>query len=89
MDHYEQDAATFASWGVDYIKFDWCGDVKDKIWLGPSLHREFAAAVLATGRPMFLEVCTKSLSPPAPGPSRLWHASPRTRVAHPSRPRTQ
>ncbi len=22
--HYAQDAATFASWGVDYVKFDWC-----------------------------------------------------------------
>jgi alpha-galactosidase len=22
--HYEQDAATFASWGVDYVKMDWC-----------------------------------------------------------------
>ena len=22
--HYAQDASTFASWGVDYIKLDWC-----------------------------------------------------------------
>ena len=24
--HYEQDANTFASWGVDYVKIDYCGD---------------------------------------------------------------
>ncbi len=23
-DHYALDAATFAAWGVDYIKLDWC-----------------------------------------------------------------
>ena len=23
--HYMLDAATFAAWGVDYIKLDWCG----------------------------------------------------------------
>lgn len=22
--HYQQDAAMFAAWGVDYVKFDWC-----------------------------------------------------------------
>ena len=25
LDHEEQDATTFASWGVDYLKYDWCG----------------------------------------------------------------
>src|SRR5437867_12846524 len=23
--HEEQDARTFASWGIDYLKYDWCG----------------------------------------------------------------
>ena len=23
--HYQQDADTFASWGVDFLKFDYCG----------------------------------------------------------------
>jgi alpha-galactosidase len=27
--YYDQDAQTFADWGVDYVKLDWCGDVKD------------------------------------------------------------
>eukprot|EP00039_Didymoeca_costata_P014081 m.223034 g.223034 ORF g.223034 m.223034 type:complete len:174 (+) comp15941_c0_seq15:321-842(+) len=29
--HYQQDADTFARWGIDFVKIDWCGDVK-KIW---------------------------------------------------------
>jgi len=53
--HYTEDAKSFASWGVDYVKFDWCGDIKDQIWLGPSLHVEFSKAVRASGREMFLE----------------------------------
>jgi alpha-galactosidase len=24
--HYQQDATTFASWGIDYIKMDWCSN---------------------------------------------------------------
>jgi len=30
--HEEQDASTYASWGVDYLKYDWCsyGDIHDK-----------------------------------------------------------
>ena len=32
--HYDLDAATFASWGVDYVKLDWCGDIKDQVFQG-------------------------------------------------------
>jgi len=56
LDYYTLDAATFAGWGVDYVKLDWCGDVKKELWRGSKLHREFAAAMNATGRPMVLEV---------------------------------
>ena len=59
--HFEQDTASFASWGVDYVKLDWCGDVKDHFVVeghlrGAELHKEFAAAMNATGRPMWLEI---------------------------------
>jgi len=54
--HYDLDATTFADWGVDYIKLDWCGDIKDEIWTGHAAHQQFAEAVLATNRSMFLEV---------------------------------
>lgn len=53
--HYAEDAKSFASWGVDYVKLDWCGDIKDELWLGPSAHIEFSKAVRNSGREMFLE----------------------------------
>ena len=28
LDHERQDAETWASWGVDYLKYDWCGYAK-------------------------------------------------------------
>lgn len=42
---YNEDSAAFAMWGIDYLKVDWCGDVKDEPWTGISLHREFADAL--------------------------------------------
>jgi alpha-galactosidase len=33
--YYATDVDTFASWGVDYVKLDWCGDVKGQPWKGP------------------------------------------------------
>ena len=49
------DAATFASWGVDYVKDDWCSADSD-----PAAQREaFTAmrdAIRATGRPMVLAI---------------------------------
>jgi len=50
--HFEQDAKTFASWDVDYVKIDWCGDN-----LKYENHVEFAKALNATGRPIWLELC--------------------------------
>ena len=44
-DHYARDARAFADWGVDYVKLDWCGDVKKEPWIGARLHKEFAAAL--------------------------------------------
>ena len=52
--HYEQDAATFAAWGVDYVKFDWCGDSRYEPWTGKAAHVRFASALNATGRPIAL-----------------------------------
>ena len=54
--HYARDADDFASWGVDYIKLDWCGDIKDDLLAGAKAHRDFAAAVNKSGRAMFVEV---------------------------------
>jgi alpha-galactosidase len=46
--HFAQDAATFARWGVDYVKFDvYSPDYRQSV-------ADFADALDATGRPMFL-----------------------------------
>jgi alpha-galactosidase len=32
LDHEHQDAQTFAAWGVDYLKYDWCyADTRDRL----------------------------------------------------------
>mgnify|MGYP001408869722 CR=1 FL=1 len=49
--HYEQDAKTLASWGVDFIKMDHCGlsgiHASDK-----EMYGNMSRALNATGRPM-------------------------------------
>jgi alpha-galactosidase len=49
---YALDAATFAAWGVDYVKFDWCGAKG----VPHDLTAEFRAALNATGRRIVLGV---------------------------------
>jgi alpha-galactosidase len=52
--HYQQDADTFASWGVDYVKFDYCGQFPDGTGSAEleSLYQQMSAALGAAGRPM-------------------------------------
>lgn len=52
--HYKEDAETFASWGVDYVKMDWCGKKPED---SKTLHTNFSRWMNATGRPMHLELC--------------------------------
>ena len=49
--HYAADAQQFASWGVDYVKFDWCGA---KNGSPQQLAAQFRTALDATGRPLLL-----------------------------------
>ena len=51
--HYGADAQAFASWGVDAVKLDWCGDIKHEIFQGAQAHKAWAAALNATGRPIY------------------------------------
>lgn len=53
--HEQQDANLFASWGVDYLKYDNCGD-----HLGQSAQQRYTAmrdALRATGRPIVYSIC--------------------------------
>jgi alpha-galactosidase len=51
--HYQQDADTFASWGVDFVKFDYCGLPAGTT--SASLETDFqdmSQDLVATGRPI-------------------------------------
>ena len=52
LGHFDQDAKTFASWGVDYVKIDYCGGGDS-----PDGHRNMSRAMNNTGRHMALELC--------------------------------
>ncbi len=54
LDHETADAATFAAWGIDYLKYDNCNNEKR-----PALQRYKAMgdALAATGRPIVFSLC--------------------------------
>lgn len=52
--HEYQDALTYASWGIDYVKYDWC-DTKD---INPvSAYSTMRDAIYKAGRPMLFSIC--------------------------------
>ncbi|XP_020621332.1 alpha-N-acetylgalactosaminidase-like [Orbicella faveolata] len=51
IDHMEQDAKTFAGWGVDYLKVDGCHSKPATFDVG---YPKFSQALNATGRPILL-----------------------------------
>jgi alpha-galactosidase len=60
--HFQQDAATFAAWGVDYLKLDWC-DIPFQNYprmthpqVSLMLARQMGSALAATGRPIVYDV---------------------------------
>jgi alpha-galactosidase len=56
--HEVQDAKTFAAWGIDYLKYDWCGArnlyTDDEM---PAVYQIMGDALLATGRPIVYSLC--------------------------------
>ncbi|MGB6728707.1 MAG: glycoside hydrolase family 27 protein [Terracidiphilus sp.] len=53
--HEEQDAQTFASWGVDLIEEDFC--YKPTGYTAAQLYTRMRDAIAHTGRPMFFYIC--------------------------------
>ena len=56
--HEAQDARTFAAWGIDYLKYDWCGarmlhDEQDM----QGLYQIMGEALLASGRQILYSLC--------------------------------
>lgn len=60
--HEEQDAQTFAAWGVDFLKYDWCtaGSVYKPEEM-PAAYRKMYDAIRRTGRPMVYSLCQYGL----------------------------
>ena len=61
--HEQQDANLFASWGVDYLKYDWC-NIPFSSFPGQShqqvaqtLYTRMRNALAATGRPIVFSMC--------------------------------
>jgi len=52
--HEYQDAITYAAWGVDYVKYDWC----DSKGLSPiGAYTTMRDAIRSAGRPMLFSMC--------------------------------
>jgi len=52
--HEYQDAITYASWGIDYVKYDWC-DTKD---INPkAAYSTMRDAIRSAGRPILFSIC--------------------------------
>lgn len=74
-DHEAQDARTYAAWGVDYLKYDWCytegQDQRDA-------YQKMSRALRASGRPIVFSMCEWGSSQPwlwAQGVGQLWRAT--------------
>ncbi|OLF14978.1 glycoside hydrolase family 27 protein [Actinophytocola xanthii] len=63
LGHEYQDARTFASWGVDYLKYDWCSGsgTRDEQIARFSIMRD---ALRSTGRPIVYSINSNSFHAP-------------------------
>jgi alpha-galactosidase len=60
--HEEQDARTYAEWGVDFVKYDWCS--ADNVYKASemvSAYSKMHDALVQTGRPMLFSLCQYGL----------------------------
>lgn len=61
LHHMKQDARTFAKWGVDFLKFDNCGNQGINYIMRYS---KMAKALKATGRPIVYSICEWGIKAP-------------------------
>lgn len=75
LGHYDQDAATLAGWGVDYVKVDWCDTPPMP---ASTLYDQMRDALDQSGRPMVLAVCNWGIDSPwqwAPAIASSWRTA--------------
>ncbi len=73
--HEYQDALSYAQWGADYLKFDWCGceDLN-----APGAYATMRDALHAAGRPMVFSICEWGQNKPwtwATNVGHLWRTT--------------
>jgi alpha-galactosidase len=60
--HEQQDAETFAHWGIDFIKYDWCsGSMVYKPDQLKAVYEKMHEDLLRTGRPILYSLCEYGL----------------------------
>jgi alpha-galactosidase len=75
LGHEEQDARTYASWGVDYVKEDWCNAAG---LVAPVQYAKFRDALAHSGRPILFSICEWGSNQPwewAPDVGNLWRTT--------------
>ncbi|MBD8872154.1 glycoside hydrolase family 27 protein [Rhodanobacter sp. DHB23] len=73
--HEYQDARTYASWGVDYLKYDWCSTYTQD---AQSTYTTMSDALRATGRPIVFSICEWGVNKPwlwAKNVGNLWRTT--------------
>ena len=73
--HEEADAKMYASWGVDYLKYDWCNTEQ---WHAKERYTAMRDALHAAGRPIVFSMCEWGQSKPwtwAADVGHLWRTT--------------
>ncbi len=71
----DQDALTYAAWGVDYVKEDWCNASGLD---APTQYAKFRDALAKAGRPIVFSICEWGSNHPwdwAPNAGNLWRTT--------------
>jgi alpha-galactosidase len=78
LGHEKQDADLFASWGVDYLKYDWCrADINDHLD-EQTAFKQMEQDLDATGRNIVFSISEYGVEKPwlwAPGIANLWRTT--------------
>jgi alpha-galactosidase len=80
LGHEEQDARTFADWGIDYLKYDWCS--AGRVFADEDLHpvyQKMGAALQRSGRAIVFSLCEYGVLAPwkwgAQAGGNLWRTT--------------
>lgn len=57
LGHEEQDAQTYAQWGIDYLKYDWCQRPPQRLEDMKAAYTKMHDALVKTGRPIVFSLC--------------------------------